>query len=258
MSSNALRFEGLAHHYGLYRPGFPLDVFRILAARVADDGPAVALDVGAGVGLSAEGLAAALPQHWRIIAAEPGPDMRDRCAERFRDEPRVSVIGSAAEAIAVGSHSASIVLAARALHWFDADRFGSEARRVIAPRGLLAALFNRIEPYPPFDAMQAFFKTTDGNARPPGSYDRDTFGTLAGIDGFSEPERIEVAWHADLSETQLIEMFFTRSRLKPAIERLGAEAVRAQLAAIVRDVATGAEHHRLAMHAVLGVCTRLS
>jgi len=45
-----------------------------------------------------------------------------------------------AESVSLPDGSADLVLAAQSLHWFDRDRFYAEAKRVLRPGGVLAAI----------------------------------------------------------------------------------------------------------------------
>jgi SAM-dependent methyltransferase len=53
--------------------------------------------------------------------------------------PRVAYHVATAEAAGLAAASVELITVAQALHWFDLDRFYSEARRVLVPGGVLAA-----------------------------------------------------------------------------------------------------------------------
>ena len=61
----------------------------------------------------------------QIDAAEPHPKIAFRIAK--------------AEASGIDADSIDLITVAQALHWFDIDRFFTEARRVLKPGGILAA-----------------------------------------------------------------------------------------------------------------------
>jgi ubiquinone/menaquinone biosynthesis C-methylase UbiE len=53
--------------------------------------------------------------------------------------PRIEYRVAAAEESGVNSSSVDLVTIAQALHWFDLEKFYSEVRRVLRPRGVIAA-----------------------------------------------------------------------------------------------------------------------
>lgn len=52
--------------------------------------------------------------------------------------PNVTYRQAAADQSGLADHSVDLVTAAQALHWFDIDAFFREARRILAPGGVLA------------------------------------------------------------------------------------------------------------------------
>jgi SAM-dependent methyltransferase len=122
-------FSGQSAAYQRCRPAYPSQLFDWLAGIA----PArrLAIDVATGSGQAAIGLA----RHFdSVIATEPSAaQLREAPAH-----PRVEYRQEAAESISVASGSADLVTAAQAAHWFDWPRFVGQARRALAPRGLLA------------------------------------------------------------------------------------------------------------------------
>ncbi|MEO1329119.1 MAG: methyltransferase domain-containing protein [Pseudomonadota bacterium] len=256
MSQNHLRFEGLAEVYDLRRPGFPPGAFEALLARAPAEGPRLLVDVGAGTGLATRGFMAVAPESWRAIAVEPGADMRRRGAERLAEEPRATVIEGAAEALPIEDGSVSIVIAARALHWFDQPAFFGEARRVLAPDGVVAGLFNRIDPHPALDAAEAFFEEEGSDLVRRGNYDANTFAAFEAAEGFGPTERVEIPWRVEVDDEGLVGMLFSRSRLRGVIDRLGEEETRRRVLDVIADAAPGPRPHVLDHHSVLAIARR--
>ena len=74
-SNNTDRFTGLAEIYASHRPTYPAEVLTALAARAnASGAPKIAIDIGAGTGISTLVLAKALPQ--RAKGVQPGPGLQ--------------------------------------------------------------------------------------------------------------------------------------------------------------------------------------
>jgi SAM-dependent methyltransferase len=97
------------------------------------------LDLGAGTGkLTATlvGLGAS------VTAVEPDPAM---LAELRRSLPTVRAVAGSAELIPLPDGSFDAVVAGNAMHWFDMAVAGREIARVLAPRGILAGLWNVID-----------------------------------------------------------------------------------------------------------------
>ena len=122
-------FSAVASAYAAHRPDYPPALFAYLASVApARD---VAWDCGTGSGQAALGLA----RHFARVVAT---DASARQLESARPHRRVEYRAAAAEASGLPDAAADVVTAAQALHWFDRERFWAEARRVLAPGGVLA------------------------------------------------------------------------------------------------------------------------
>lgn len=122
-------FSCHAGEYAKYRPDYPEELF----AHLASLAPAREQAWDAGTG---SGQAAGLAAHFARVFAT------DASAEQIkRAEPHVRVTYAVepAERTSLIDNSVDLVTVAQALHWFDLDRFYAEVRRVLKPRGVLAA-----------------------------------------------------------------------------------------------------------------------
>jgi SAM-dependent methyltransferase len=159
-------FSGHAGDYAKYRPDYPDELFAFLASLApARD---LAWDAGTGSGQAAHGLAAHFGDRIEAITAaslphgprlHPGVEPRaarqgwrgcgfarvfatDASAQqiaRAAPHPRVTYAAEPAERTSLADSSVDLVTVAQALHWFDLERFYNEVRRVLRPRGVLAA-----------------------------------------------------------------------------------------------------------------------
>lgn len=138
-------FSSVAASYSASRPGYPPELFAWLASVApAHD---LAWDTATGSGQAAVGLAAHFD---RVIASDTSEAQIRHAAPHARVEYRVA----RAEASGLPSHSADLVVAAAALHWFDLPRFYEEARRVLRAGGILAAwTYHVAHVEPPFDSV---------------------------------------------------------------------------------------------------------
>jgi len=122
-------FSARAAQYAAFRPVYPdalIDHISALSPRRA-----LALDCGTGSGQAAASLATRFD---RVVAT-------DRSSEQLRHAvaaPNLEYRGTAAEDSGLPDGSVDLVTAAQALHWFDIPAFFREARRVLAPDGVIA------------------------------------------------------------------------------------------------------------------------
>ncbi len=142
-------FSAQAADYARFRPHYPPALFAYLAQRVR--GHARAWDAGTGNGQAALGLAA----HFAHVVAT------DASAQQIANavaHARVAYRVAAAEALDAAAASIDLVTAAQAAHWFDLAPFYAEARRVLAPGGVIALwCYGLTEVAPEVDAVVAHF-----------------------------------------------------------------------------------------------------
>jgi SAM-dependent methyltransferase len=123
-------FSGHAGDYAQYRPGYPDGLFAHLASLAPTRD--LAWDAGTGSGQAAVGLAAYFA---RVFATDASAQQ----VERAQPHERVTYAAEPAERTSLADGLVDLVTVAQALHWFDLDRFYNEVRRVLKPRGVLAA-----------------------------------------------------------------------------------------------------------------------
>jgi SAM-dependent methyltransferase len=148
-------FSGHAQDYRHHRPDYPPALFEWLASVAPSR--RLAIDVGAGNGQAAIGLA----RHFdRVIATEPSAGQ----LRGARADPRIEYRREPAESLSAESGSADLVVAAQAAHWFDWPRFSSQARRVLAARGVLAVwCYEHCQVAPDIDRLiDAFYRDVVG------------------------------------------------------------------------------------------------
>lgn len=124
------RFGGVAERYATCRPRYPRAVFHYLAAIAPST--RLAIDVAAGSGQATAGLR---ERFNRVIAMDLSA--RQLGAMPSLDVPRVV---ARAEQLPVQAHTADLIVAAQALHWFDTSLFFASCTDVLRPGGVFAAL----------------------------------------------------------------------------------------------------------------------
>jgi SAM-dependent methyltransferase len=122
-------FSRIAASYAAYRPHYPDALFAWLASVAPDRGRA--WDCATGSGQAAGALA---HQFAHVIATDPST-AQIASAQRVRG---LDYAAMTAERPAIAGGAVALVTVAQALHWLDRHLFYSEARRVLAPRGVIA------------------------------------------------------------------------------------------------------------------------
>jgi SAM-dependent methyltransferase len=135
-------FSGLSQEYQRYRPDYPGEITAagamfLRAGGLACDSRLLAVDVGAGTGISSRAWRRALGNACRIVGIEPGEDMRREAIAGTSAGQRIEYRIGTAEALPIATGEAGLVAAAQAAHWFDRPRFYAEANRVLGPAGWL-------------------------------------------------------------------------------------------------------------------------
>ena len=121
-------FSAHAARYAEFRPRYPAALFHWLA--VVAPGTAQAWDAGTGNGQVALGLASRFA---RVRATDASAEQIAQAVPHPRIDYAVAQYESGLPAA-----GAQLVTAGQALHWFDADAFSREAKRVLQPGGILA------------------------------------------------------------------------------------------------------------------------
>lgn len=139
------RFGDLARAYVAARPSYPVESVDVLLEGLGDPATLRVADLGAGTGISSRVIAARGPC---VYAVEPNAKMRAAAAP----EGRVQWVDGTAEATTLPDASADVVAAFQAWHWVDHAAGVAEARRILRPRGRLAAIYNERDHRDPFTA----------------------------------------------------------------------------------------------------------
>ena len=132
-------FSAHAAAYAQYRPRYPAALFHWLA--VVAPGTTQAWDAGTGNGQVALGLVSRFAQ---VRATDASAEQVAQATPHSRVTYAVAQYESG-----LPDRSTDLVTAGQALHWFDADAFAREARRILRPGGVLAAFgykYSRVTP----------------------------------------------------------------------------------------------------------------
>ncbi len=124
-------FDQGGQAYARFRPEYPLELARFLA--LAAPGRLLAVDVGCGSGQLTTQLAAHFDS---VLGVDPSGDQILNAAVHAR----VQYVRASAEQLPVADHSAQLITAAQAAHWFDLPRFYDEVRRIAGSGAVLALI----------------------------------------------------------------------------------------------------------------------
>jgi len=138
MEKNARRFDGRVAEYARYRERYAPEILlpRLLEWCGLTPQWTVA-DIGAGTGMLSDVF---LENGNRVLAIEPNAEMREMCGRLHEGSSLLEVVDGSAERTTLGDCSVEMVVAGRALHWFDADRAMAEFRRILKPGGWVAII----------------------------------------------------------------------------------------------------------------------
>lgn len=205
-------FSANAADYARFRPTYPPELFVWLAE--TSPGTGLALDVGTGSGQAAVGLAAHFD---RVVGLDPSADQ----VAHARPHPRVGYRVAPAEQTGLDEGSVDLVLAAQAFHWFRADAFFGEVRRVLRAGGVLALVtyeLSRITPE--VDAVvRGLYRSLDAYWEPERRLVEDGYASVAVP--FAEIEAPAFTMRSRWSLDELVGFLGTWSALRRSVEATG-------------------------------------
>ncbi|HUX74457.1 MAG TPA: class I SAM-dependent methyltransferase [Steroidobacteraceae bacterium] len=130
------RFSGFADHYDRCRPQPPAALAGLLAQFGGGEPPALVVDLGSGTGLSSRYWADKAHQ---VVGIEPSADMRAEALRRTT-ATNVRFIAGYAHRTPLAAQCAQIVTCMQSLHWMEPQGTFAEARRLLVPGGVFAAI----------------------------------------------------------------------------------------------------------------------
>ena len=134
------RFDGKGKLYAKARPKYAVGFFDYLRNTLHVPDKSTFADIGSGTGIFAEQL---LQNGYRVLAVEPNGDMRKKAEEKLSDNPNFVSVNGCDGNMNLPDKSADFITAAQAFHWFDADAFGKECRRVLKKNGMVFLVYNK-------------------------------------------------------------------------------------------------------------------
>lgn len=136
---NTARFAGKGEIYAKARPGYAAELFEYIKNTLRIPERSMFADIGSGTGIFSEQL---LTSGYRVYAIEPNADMRKKAEEKLAAyQDFISVDGTDSNTT-IPDQSVDCITTAQAFHWFDADAFKKECRRILKPYGKVLIVYN--------------------------------------------------------------------------------------------------------------------
>lgn len=133
------KFTGKADVYDQYRPAYAPQFLNELVAQNYLTPHSTVADIGAGTGILTRQL---LDKDLHVMAVEPNADMLETARARLTAYTKLALLNGTGEATGIADHSVEVVVAAQAFHWFNADAFKTECRRILKPGGSVVLVWN--------------------------------------------------------------------------------------------------------------------
>ncbi len=135
--SNEDIFTRKADNYVLGRRSYsPQAINKILSMLSRGD---IIADIGSGTGI----LSGEFIQHgYETFCVEPNDAMRAVAEKSFSHQMNFHSVAASAENTGLDEHSISLITAASAFHWFDAEKFHAECKRISKKNGTVCILAN--------------------------------------------------------------------------------------------------------------------
>lgn len=214
----ARAFDAWAAEYERFRPGYPAELFDLIASRLGLPDHASVVDLGAGTGKVARPAAA---RGWQVTAVDPGEPMLAVLRERAAAEGlEIRVVRASAEATGLPTASLDAALAGEAYHWFDAPAALAEMARLVRPGGGIAFFWNvGDKAESPLVAgerqLVAEYGIDGSDVRRPGPLP-ETRDAVRAAGAFDEPEFLQVPHVLHMTGADYLGLAFTKSHLRTA------------------------------------------
>lgn len=132
-------FTGRAEEYTKSRPAYADEFIDCLYERYGFSENTVIADIGAGTGKFAKQL---LEKGSSVICVEPNDDMRKTAEKELSEYTKCRFTDGCDSDTKIGDKSADFVTTAQAFHWFNADMFKTECRRILKDGGKAVLVWN--------------------------------------------------------------------------------------------------------------------
>lgn len=136
---NTKKFTGRAEDYISGRPDYSKSLISYLYNECGFSEKSVIADIGSGTGKFSRQL---LEKGSTVICVEPNDDMRLAAEKLLSEFDGFHSVNANSESTGLKPQSIDFVTTAQAFHWFDAEKFKNECKRILKPGGLVVIVYN--------------------------------------------------------------------------------------------------------------------
>lgn len=136
---NTEKFSGRAEVYTKGRPSYALELIECLFNKHGFTKQSVIADIGSGTGKLTKQL---LDKGSTVFGVEPNSDMRHIAEKELGGYENFVSVDGTASATNLESGSVDFITSAQAFHWFDADEFRAECKRILRADGKIVLIWN--------------------------------------------------------------------------------------------------------------------
>lgn len=136
---NTLKFSGKAAVYAKARPSYAPEFIDWLYGDVGMTPASVVADIGSGTGIFSKAM---LEKGNTVYGVEPNKDMRRTAESTLPVFSNFHSIDGTAKNTTLEANSVDFITVAQAFHWFDADSFKVECKRILKPSGKVILVWN--------------------------------------------------------------------------------------------------------------------
>lgn len=133
------RFSNRVAHYVKYRPGYPPQVLDYLEKQCHLTPDSVIADIGSGTGIFTKLL---LDRDYKVYAVDPNEAMRHEAEKQLKHYPNFHSVNGLADTTTLPAKSIDLIVCAQAFHWFNTPETKGEFKRILAPYGHAALIWN--------------------------------------------------------------------------------------------------------------------
>jgi len=135
------RFDTVAEHYDLYRPGYPEELVDFILARSQIPPHGKILEIGCGTGKATRLFAR---RGYAMLCIDPGEKLISIARQNLRDYPDLEFVVSPFEDWSAPEGVFDLVISAQAFHWVPKDTAYARVARVLKPSGYVALFWNMV------------------------------------------------------------------------------------------------------------------
>lgn len=136
---STLRFGNRVANYAKYRPSYPDKVLDYLQHECHLTSESVIADIGSGTGIFTKLL---LDRGFTVYAVEPNDSMRHEAEKQLKLLPGFYSLNGTAENTNLPDKNTNLIVCAQAFHWFNNAETRAEFKRILAPYGHVALIWN--------------------------------------------------------------------------------------------------------------------